>query len=346
MEVRVESWNALQDELFKDSWNPDLGRFRSRYAFRGLPDQRYRLETTLIRLRGDYGELERHLLRNFRKYAHRDVVSRDSLWHWLSVAQHYGLPTRLLDWTYSPFFAMHFATANLEKANLDGVIWAVNYVKAHHLLPDRLRLQLDEEGANVFTVEMLAESVKSFKELAELSPDEVVIFFEPPSIDDRITNQFAFFSVMSDPRATLDDWLKKHPHIWRKIVIPAALKWEIRDKLDQANITERLLFPGLDGLSRWETFWLIVLPLAKPALAAQAIFIFMGAWNEFLRPLVILAEPAMFTLPLGLNSFKGQYITYWNYIMAASMIFTLPVLVIYLFCNRYFVQGVTFTGSK
>ena len=102
----------------------------------------------------------------------------------------------------------------------------------------------------------------------------------------------------------------------------------------------------LDGLSRGEMFVSIVLPLAKPALAAQAIFIFMGAWNNFLMPLVILSDPDMFTLPLGLNSFKGQYISYWNYIMAASMVLTLPALVIYAFLNRYFIQGVTFTGSK
>jgi len=89
-----------------------------------------------------------------------------------------------------------------------------------------------------------------------------------------------------------------------------------------------------------------VLPLAKPALAAQAIFIFMGSWNNFLTPLLIVSDSEMFTLPLGLNTFKGQYISYWNYIMAASMIFTLPALAIYAFFNRYFIQGVTFTGSK
>lgn len=250
-EIRVSSWNELQKELYEDSWNPAIGRFRSRYAFRGLSDASYRLETTLMRLKGEYGGLERHLLRNFKKYAHRSVVSRDSLWHWLSVAQHFGLPTRLLDWTYSPFFAMHFATANVEKFGLDGVIWAVNYVKVHQLLPTRLQDQLEREGANVFTVEMLSESVKSLDDLPALADEPFVIFFEPPSIDDRIINQFAFFSVTSDPRLSLDAWLDIHPERWRRIIIPAELKWEIRDKLDQANITERVLFPGLDGLSRW-----------------------------------------------------------------------------------------------
>ena len=103
---------------------------------------------------------------------------------------------------------------------------------------------------------------------------------------------------------------------------------------------------ALDGLGHLETFFQIVLPLAKPAIAAQAIFVFMGAWNNFLSPLMILSDSTMFTLPLGLNIFKGQYISYWNYIMAASMMFTLPALAIYAFFNRYFIQGVTFTGGK
>jgi multiple sugar transport system permease protein len=102
----------------------------------------------------------------------------------------------------------------------------------------------------------------------------------------------------------------------------------------------------LDGLGRFATFWYIILPLAKPALAAQAVLVFLGSWNSFLLPLVLLFDPEMFTLPLGLNTFKGQYISYWNYIMAASMVFTLPVLAIYAFFNRYFIRGVTFTGGK
>lgn len=103
---------------------------------------------------------------------------------------------------------------------------------------------------------------------------------------------------------------------------------------------------ALDGATPLQIFWRIVLPLAKPALAAQAIFVFMGSWNNFLLPIVILFDPEMFTLPLGLNTFKGLYISYWNYIMAASMVFTLPVLGIYAFFNRYFIQNVTFTARK
>jgi multiple sugar transport system permease protein len=103
---------------------------------------------------------------------------------------------------------------------------------------------------------------------------------------------------------------------------------------------------AIDGLGKFGTFFRIVLPLAKPALAAQTIFVFMAFWNDFMRPLVILSDQDMFTLPLGLNSFKGQFISYWNYIMAASMVFTLPIIVLYAFFNRYFVKGIKFTGDK
>ena len=84
-----------------------------------------------------------------------------------------------------------------------------------------------------------------------LGDDDFVVFFEPPSLDDRIVTQFALFSLMSRPTVRLDQGLSDHDHLRRRIIIPAGLKWEVRDKLDQANITERVLFPGLDGLSQW-----------------------------------------------------------------------------------------------
>ncbi|MFV8828969.1 carbohydrate ABC transporter permease [Alkalihalobacterium sp. APHAB7] len=103
---------------------------------------------------------------------------------------------------------------------------------------------------------------------------------------------------------------------------------------------------ALDGLTRLGTFFRIVLPIAKPALAAQAIFVFMAFWNDFMRPLIIMTDQEMFTLTVGLNAFKGQYVTFWNFIMAASMVFTLPVLIIYAFFNRYFLKGISFRGDK
>lgn len=102
----------------------------------------------------------------------------------------------------------------------------------------------------------------------------------------------------------------------------------------------------IDGLNRFGIFFRIALPLALPALAAQTIFVFMGAWNEFLKPLMFISDASLFTLTLGLNTFKGQYISNWNYIMAASMVFTLPALLIYALFNRFFIKGITFTGGK
>lgn len=251
-EVRVTSWNELQERLFAEMWRDDLQRFRSPYVFRGLSEASHKLDTSLMRQGGHFAELEPHLLRNFRKYAHRDIVEWDSMWYWLSLAQHHGLPTRLLDWTVSPLVAAHFATADLERFHTDGAIWAVNQVKAHELLPNQLRTRLKQEGADYFTVELLSQVFDSLSTLDAMAPPNFVIFFEPPSLDDRIVNQFALFSVMPDPQAMLDEWLQDYPDMWHKIIIPAELKWEVRDKLDQANITERVLFPGLDGLSKWQ----------------------------------------------------------------------------------------------
>ena len=103
----------------------------------------------------------------------------------------------------------------------------------------------------MFTAEMLGRAAGTLRAYDRLSPQPFVAFFEPPSLDERIVNQFALFSLMSSPRVSLDAWLRKHPDLARRIVIPRGLKWEVRDKLDQANITERVLYPGLDGLSRW-----------------------------------------------------------------------------------------------
>jgi hypothetical protein len=251
-EITIQSWAELLERLYDDSWQAEINRFRSPFVFRGLSDATYPLVSGLMRLDGNYTEMEPHLLRNFRKYAHRNIVERDTSWHWLSLAQHRGLPTRLLDWTVSPLVAAHFATAETEQFDRDGVIWMVNARKVHRLLPDALKSAVDKEGADYFTVEMLARAVPNLADLDALAPPCFVIFFEPPSIDDRITNQYGLFSVMPDPTACMDEWLKDRPDVWRKIIIPARLKWEVRDKLDQANITERVLFPGLDGLSQWQ----------------------------------------------------------------------------------------------
>lgn len=252
-EIRAESWLQLQELLFEDSWQEELGRFRSDIVFRGQQDAASDLSTSLARLGGDFAALEHHLLRNFRKYAHSDIRN-ETFWDWLSLAKHHGLPTRVLDWTHSPYVALHFATASIELYERDGVVWAVDYVRAGEELPAPLRGILDEEGANSFTTGMVAAAAGSLNELDALAEgDDFVLFLEPPSLDERIVNQYALFSLMSAADVHLHDWLEERPGLARRIVIPAELKWEVRDKLDQANVTERVLFPGLDGIARWLT---------------------------------------------------------------------------------------------
>jgi len=251
-DIIVSNWRDLQEVLFKGSWNETIQRFRSPYAFRGLSDKDYQLQTRLIRLGGDFGKLEKHLLRNFRKYAQLDKFYGKSVWNWLAVAQHYGLPTRLMDWTYSPLVAMHFATANQEKYGIDGVIWCVDFRKSTELLPDPLKKIIHREESNVFTAEMLDEECKTIFDFDNLAKSEdFTVFLEPPSIDNRIVNQFALFTLVSNPSTSMDDWLEKHSELYSRVIIPAKLKWEVRDKLDHANISERVLFPGLDGLCAW-----------------------------------------------------------------------------------------------
>jgi hypothetical protein len=253
-DIIISSWSELCERLYDNSWQGDLGRFRSNYAFRGVSNKDYDLKTSFIRNSGVYPHLEYHLLRNFRKYARiegSDLGFSD--WKWVTIAQHYGLPTRLLDWTYSPFVATHFATAEVDRYDHDAAIWHVDYVKVNNMLPGPLIDVLNDVGANAFTLEMLERALPDIKSFDRLAETDLVIFFEPPSIDARIVNQFALFSVMSGNTLRFDNWLKSHPDLYRRIIIPRELKWEIRDKLDQANITERILFPGLDGLAAWLT---------------------------------------------------------------------------------------------
>src|SRR3954469_23730537 len=183
--------------MYEDSWREPLGRFRPSHAFRGLNNNKYSLMTSLARLGSPSSTLEGHMLRNFRKYALRKAVPIDSVWNWLALAQHYGLPTRLLDWTYSPLVALHFVTDVMEDFDVDGVGWGVAFVRTNAHLPKPLKQVLVDEGSNVFTTEMLERAAPALANLAPMAPDPFLFFLEPPSLDDRIVNQFALFSVLS-----------------------------------------------------------------------------------------------------------------------------------------------------
>lgn len=104
---------------------------------------------------------------------------------------------------------------------------------------------------------------------------------------------------------------------------------------------------AIDGLGRFQTFFRIVMPLAKPSIATQAVFIFMGFWNEFMKPMLYLTTPSKYTLTLGLQTFQSRNGgVRWDQTMAASVITIIPIVIIYLLFNKYFLQGVRMDGEK
>lgn len=102
----------------------------------------------------------------------------------------------------------------------------------------------------------------------------------------------------------------------------------------------------LDGAGEFRIFCQVVLPLAKPALATCALFQFLGSWNDFMGPLLYVNDPAKYTLAYGLQQFMSAYGGQWTQLMAASIVFTLPIIILFFFAQRTFIQGIATTGGK
>jgi multiple sugar transport system permease protein len=102
----------------------------------------------------------------------------------------------------------------------------------------------------------------------------------------------------------------------------------------------------IDGAGHFRIFWTIVLPNIRPALATLVVFAFMGSWNSFLWPLVVLRSPELQTLPIALAGLQGQYTTEWDIVMAGSVVSVLPMLALYIFAQKYVIQGVASSGIK
>lgn len=102
----------------------------------------------------------------------------------------------------------------------------------------------------------------------------------------------------------------------------------------------------MDGATPWYVFWKIIVPLSKPAFVAVGIFTFIAVWNDFLSPVIYLNSDSKFTLALGLAQFLGQYQQQWGYLMAASTAVLLPIVILFFVLQRYFVEGITLTGTK
>jgi len=257
--LEPDNWRDLQEFLF-DNIDSSIDRHRSNFVYRGVDDGSFGLQTRIQRLGRKPVDLEANLIRNFQKYSPINTLvdNYNNIWNWIALGQHHGLPTRLLDWTFSPYVALHFATEDLSKFDKDGAIWMVDFAAIQKYYPDNLRARLAKDRifsltSNELNIE-IGESIEKINNYSKTN-DDSMIFFEPPSIDDRIVNQYGLFSFMLDPNSDKLKWLEDKEDIFKKIIIPQKFKWEIRDKLDQANISERIIYPGLDGISKWLKRW-------------------------------------------------------------------------------------------
>ena len=100
----------------------------------------------------------------------------------------------------------------------------------------------------------------------------------------------------------------------------------------------------IDGATSFRIWWQIIMPNSGPAIAALAIFVFLGNWNEFLWPLVVTNSESMRTIPVGLNAFQGQFGVRWELLMAAAVVAMLPVMIVFMLAQNWFIKGITMTG--
>lgn len=265
--LQPTTWAELVEVLYLNSWDSRIERHRSSWAYRGVANHTHDLRSSLERLGPQHAGVEPYLLRNFRKYAHSFMPDMKSSWHWMTIGQHHGLPTRLLDWTWSPLVALHFATDHYPPEH-DAAVWRVHVEDCHAALPPTLQTALSTEGEMVFTVETLtawlqqsasassapAPGRQRWADLAQfdaLFNDSAVLFLEPESIDARVVNQFGLFSVVPLSHPDLLSYLQTSPIRAEKIIVPLPLVREVRDYLDNSNINERVIYPGPDGLAKW-----------------------------------------------------------------------------------------------
>ena len=255
-EIRIQSVGDLMPLLTEQEYRPDLDRNRSSYLYRGMPNTDYKMVTSLRRnCKHLQKTLEPAILQNFAKYAVREDpnVSRN-IWQCMITGQHNGLPTRLLDWSQSPLVGLHFAVTeeNLEAMEEhDCMVWRIDMQELYSLLPDRYQTAVNRTQSTIFNIKMLAGITESLDQYDRDMRNQAMVIIEPPSTNDRIINQYSFFSIVPTEMTDIEDFLNRRTEHTVKYIISRHLRWRVRDMLDQLNMSERIVYPGLDGLSRW-----------------------------------------------------------------------------------------------
>lgn len=211
-EIKVDSIQNIKQLIIETQKDDTIGRYRSPALFRGLPNSTYTLQTSLYRNCKEKSiELETSILRNFYKYA-LPTANHDSCWERMVAGQHHGLPTRLMDWSYSPLIALHFATSGEDFTVMeahDAVVWKIDIDELNELLPENYKELLDNEHAKLFTTEMLEKVAKNTNEYDEAMRSASMVLLEPFSSDQRIINQYSYFSILPKEIVNLEDFLKR-----------------------------------------------------------------------------------------------------------------------------------------
>ena len=251
-ETEVRSLGELIDRVTPEKPDPATGRRRDSCVYHGSADASRSLLTSLDRLGGlnpphTKTGLEEHILRNFARYSRPHLQHATNEWELLVAAQHHGVPTRLLDWSYSPLVAAHFAT--MGDQDVDRVIWRLDWKRMHRkfglpelaLLIDDLHRLVGRDGA--FTPWRLIGEGSKAKPFA--------CMIDPPTLDARISAQTATFTLCSDTSHAFDVFLAEHDleDALTRFVIKRASAACVRDQLDLAGMDERRLFPDLDGVA-------------------------------------------------------------------------------------------------
>jgi hypothetical protein len=253
--IVIHSLGELVDRVTPPEPDRVTGRRRDTGVYRGSANADNALLTSLDRLGGinpphTKSDLEEHILRNYMRYS-RPYLGMDPVndWEHLVSAQHHGVPTRLLDWTYSPMVAAFFATRpNDDGSECDRALWRLDWQLVHQrfefpplsLLIKDLDELFGKEGHFTPWTLMRRGAQRDF-----------ACLLEPSSMDDRIVAQAAVFTLCSDKTRPFDTFLAEHElgDALTKYVFPAAEVGRMRDQLDLVGVDERRLFPDLDGVA-------------------------------------------------------------------------------------------------
>ena len=255
VELTITSLGEFIDKVTPQAPDTVTGRRRDTGVYHGASDARAPLLTTLDRLGGvnpphTKADLEEHILRNYTRYSRPHVhTSRVNEWEELFSAQHHGVPTRLLDWTYSPLVAAFFATRPCDGDERERAVWRLDWQRVHRAFRFPPLAHLPRDLDALFEPGGHAPPSQLFARDRNARPFACLV--EPPSLDARIVAQAAVFTICSDKWSSFDDFLRGHglADALTRFVIPAESVAAIRDQLDLVGIDERRLFPDLDGVA-------------------------------------------------------------------------------------------------